>query len=40
MVLYDWRVKASPVEILSSFFMAVCFLWMLRSGFVAALCIL
>lgn len=37
-VLSEWGVKASPVEILLSFLPAAWFLWMLRSGFLAAVC--
>lgn len=40
MTLSEWRVKASPVEILPSFFPAAWFPWMLRSGFLAAVCTL
>lgn len=40
MVLSEWRVKASPVEIILWFFSLACFPWMIRSGFLAALCAL
>lgn len=38
MVLSEWRVKASPLEIILSFFPLASFPWMLRSGFLAVLC--